>query len=360
MEEGGAYGFLFRPSGVVYVVSSDGMLHVLGLPSGKDIQRPAPFLPPNSKWSAPVAVGTTLYAATSGHCGGAPSGVWAIDLESAAKPVVSWKTNGGAVAGAVAFTTNGTLIAAIGPGQTTGDGKSNAIVALDAKTLQLKDWFTQPATEFVTGPTIVRHNDREIVAAATKDGRIVLLDASSLGGADHSTPLLVSTPFLRPGASVSADALAAWQESPTQTWILLPVSGRPATNDALSSGGVLALKMVDQGEALSMQPAWASDDLSAPGAPLIVNGVVFTLATGRPLGQGRGDPASSAGRSTAAVLHAYDGVTGKRLWNSGAAMPSFASPGSLWSGLGQVYVGTHDGTLYAFGFNDERRHTTQR
>ena len=24
---------------------------------------------------------------------------------------------------------------------------------------------------------------------------------------------------------------------------------------------------------------------------------------------------------------------------------------------GQVYVGTHDGTLYAFGFNDERRAT---
>ena len=360
MEEGGAYGFLFRPSGVVYVVSSDGMLHVLGLPSGKDIQRPAPFLPPNAKWSAPIAVGTTLYAATSAKCGGASSGVWAIDLESAAKPVVSWKTNGGGVAGAVAFTTNGTLIAAIGPGQTTGDGKSNAIVALDAKTLQLKDWFTQPDTEFVTGPTIVRHNDREIVAAATKDGRIVLLDSSSLGGADHATPLVVSTPFLRPGASVSADALASWQESPTQTWILLPLSGRPATNDALSAGGVLALKLVDTGGALSMQRAWASDDLSAPGAPLIVNGVVFTLATGRPLDQARSGPATSAGRGATAVLHAYDGATGKRLWNSGAAMPSFASPGSLWSGLGQVYVGTHDGTLYAFGFNDERRHTTQR
>jgi hypothetical protein len=25
-----------------------------------------------------------------------------------------------------------------------------------------------------------------------------------------------------------------------------------------------------------------------------------------------------------------------------------------------VYVGTHDGTLYAFGFNDERRSTTSQ
>ena len=36
-------------------------------------------------------------------------------------------------------------------------------------------------------------------------------------------------------------------------------------------------------------------------------------------------------------------------------MSAVASPGSFWSGLGQIYVGTQDGTLYAFGFNDERR-----
>ena len=85
-----------------------------------------------------------LYAATSAGCGGAPNGVWAIDLDSETKPVVSWKTNGGPVVGAVAFAPDGTLFAAIGAGQTTGDGKANAIVALDPKTLQVKDWFTQP------------------------------------------------------------------------------------------------------------------------------------------------------------------------------------------------------------------------
>ena len=72
-ENASPFAFLFRPSGVGYVVSSDGMLHVLGLASGKDLQRPAAFLPANSKWSAPVAVDTMLYAATSGKCGGAPA-----------------------------------------------------------------------------------------------------------------------------------------------------------------------------------------------------------------------------------------------------------------------------------------------
>jgi len=373
-EESGPYGFLFRPSGVVYVVSSDGMLHVLGLASGKDLQRPAPFLPANSKWSAPVAVDTTLYAATSGNCGGAPNGVWAIDLDSETKPVVSWETHGGAVVGAVAFTSDGTLIAAIGPGEASADGKANAIVALDPKTLELKDWFTQAAAEFVTGPTIFRRSDRDIVAAATRDGRVVLLDAASLGGADHSTPLFVSKPFLSAGATVGGEALAAWQQSTSPpakglapgaasaqagaaagtSWILLPLAGRPAadipsTNGAISDGAVVALKVIDSGGGLSLQPGWVSHNGSAPATPLIVNGVVFTLATGRPSAPG--------GRGGPAVLHAYDGATGKRLWNSGKAMSSFASPGSFWSGLGQIYVGTHDGMLYAFGFNDERSYT---
>ena len=353
-ENASPYAFLFRPSGVGYVVSSDGMLHVVGLASGKDLQRPAPFLPANSKWSAPVAVGTTLYAATSGKCGGAPDGVWAIDLDSDAKPVVSWKTNGGTVVGAVAFTPDGTLIAAIGPGPTTGDGKANAIVALDPKTLQVKDWFSQPTAEFVTGPTILRHNNKSIVAAATKDGRVLLLDSASLGGSDHATPLVASKPLFAAGASVSGEALATWLEPTGASWILLPVDGRPAagsatTNGPVSAGAVVALKLKDAGGALSLEPGWVSHDLSAPATPLIVNGVVFTLATGA--------PSTATGRGVPAVLHAYDGATGKRLWTSGKAMTTPASPGSMWSGLGQIYVGLQDGTLHAFGFNDERRAT---
>ena len=58
------------------------------------------------------------------------------------------------------------------------------------------------------------------------------------------------------------------------------------------------------------------------------------------------------------MLNAYDGATGKRLWSSEKAMTTSASPGSLWTGTGQIYVGGQDGTLYAFGFNDERRSIT--
>jgi hypothetical protein len=364
MEEGGAFGFLFRPSGVAYVISSDGMLHVLGLASGKDLQRPAPFLPPNSRWSSPVAVDTTLYTATFAGCGGAPSGVWAIDLDSDAKPALSWKTNGGDVVGAVAFASDGTLVAAVGPGHTSGEGMSDAIVALDPKTLKLKDWFSAPNTQFATGPTILRHNGKDVVAVATRDGRVLLLDATSLGGQTHSSPLFSSKTLLGAGARVSADALAVWQQvagaaataqaPPIEatSWVLLPVAGRltasiPAANGPISSGAVLALKLIDTEGSLSLEPTWASQNLSGAATPLVVNGVVFALATGQ--------PTTPTGRGTAAILHAYDGATGKRLWTSGKAMTTFASPDSLWTGLGQVYVGAHDGALYAFGFDDERR-----
>ena len=345
---------------VVYVVAGDGQLHVVGLQSGKDMQRPAPFLPVNSHWSHPVAVGTRMYAATSGTCAGAASGVYAIDLDAPDKPVVSYRTNGGSIVGAVAFSSDGnTLLAAIGPGKVTADGKANAIVALDPRTLQLRDWFSQPTAEFVTGPTVFRQGTKDVVAAATTDGRVILLDVASLGGANHATPLFVSRPIVASGGAIAAEALATWARAASATstapgsgtrWLLVPVSGRPSdwvgTNGGVRSGAVVALRLVEEGAKFSLEPAWASNDLTTPATPIIVNGVVFALSTGR----------SSAGQTgSAAVLYAYDGVSGKVLWNSGKSITTSASGGSFWSALSQVYVGASDGTVHAFGFVDERR-----
>ena len=152
-----------------------------------------------------------MYAATSGDCAGAPNAVYAIDLDAPDKPVVSYHTSGGSIVGSVAFSSDGkTLLAAIGPGTAKGDGKANAIVALDPITLRLKDWFTQPTAEFVTGPTVFRHGTKDVVAAATKDGRVILLDAASLGGTKHDTPLLTSSALFESGGSIAAKALATW------------------------------------------------------------------------------------------------------------------------------------------------------
>ena len=119
------------------------------------------------------------------------------------------------------------------------------------------------------------------------------------------------------------------------------------TSGAIRNGAVVALRVREGNGTFSLEPEWTSNDLTSPATPIIVNGVVFALSTGRPTAGGRtGSPA---------VLFAHDGLSGKALWNSGKSMTASASPGSFWSALSQVYVGAEDGTIYAFGFLDERR-----
>jgi hypothetical protein len=358
----GGGGGLARASGVVYALSADGILHVLGLPSGKDMQKPAEFIPANARWTDTIAVNTTLYATTTGNCGGAPNAIWAIDLEKEGKPVVSWKSDGGPIVGRLAFGTDGTLFAAIGAGTATGDGKRNAIVALDPATLQVKDWFTAANADFVTGPAVFKQGEREVVAAATKDGRVLLLNAASLGGSDHGTPANASAPLT--GATISADALATWQEL-TITAAPPPPPAAPGAQPEFGGGGrggggaapnvaygtrwivvptttgVVSFKVTDSGGSPSLERGWTAQSASAATTPIVVSGVVFALAPGR--------------ATTPASLKAYEGTTGKLLWDSKTAMKAPASPGSFWSALSQIYVGTNDGTLYAFGFADERR-----
>jgi outer membrane protein assembly factor BamB len=316
--------FAGRYTGPVYVVSSDGTLHALGQVSGKDIERPAPFLPPNARYSDLTAIGDTLYTSTSRECGGVPDGVWAIALDPKSKTVTSWKTSGGSPVGNLAFTASGRIIVAIGAGKVTPGGYANAIVALDAKTLQPVDWFTSSAADFVATPVVISHGGRELVAAAARDS-IYLLDAAALGGSNHSTPLFASS-----GTTHAPDALASFEQPAGTPWLLVP-----------SSRGVTAFRVVQEGGKVSLQQGWSSREIAAPTAPIVVNDVVFAAASGRPQG--------------AAVLYALDARSGKELWNSGKTMMSYVPPGNLWASNSQVHVGTHDGTVYAFGYALERR-----
>ena len=230
-------GALFRPSGVVYAVSADGMFRTLGLVSGKDVQRPAPFLPAGARFSDLIAVNDMVYTATSHGCGGAANGIWAINASSDTKTVVSWKTNGGDPIGSVAFATNGTAIVAIGPGDVTsgaGPGYANAIVALDPKTLTVTDWFTQPGVELVAPPVVFQEAGKDIVAVTTKNGRILLLDAGSLGGTNHDTPLFASASLTGGAATFAAQSPAMWQERvPVPAAAsAAPATGAPAASSA--------------------------------------------------------------------------------------------------------------------------------
>jgi outer membrane protein assembly factor BamB len=361
---------LFRPSGVVYAVSADGMFRTLGLVSGKDLQRPVPFVPAGARFSDLVAVNDTVYTATSGGCGGVADAIWAIDLASSTKAVVSWKTNGGAPIGSVAFATSGKAVVAIGPGAAAAGGYANAIVALDPKTLAVTDWFRQPGVEFAAPPVLFQEGGKDIVAATTKDGRILLLDATSLGGPNHDTPLVASASLTGGAATFRAHAPAMWQErapvpaaatsaaaatssalsAPTALdgprWLLIPIAGPlpaglgAAANGAVSSGAILGVRVEHQEGRFSVGAAWVSQNIPAPLTPIVVNGVAFAV---------------SGSSNAPAALYALDGATGKLLWQSGNTIGSPLSGRSFWAGSGHVFVGTQDGTVYAFGFAMERK-----
>ncbi len=70
---------------------------------------------------------------------------------------------------------------------------ANSVVALTAKDLKVKDWYTPSGSGKDKGlnasPVVFTYKDKELVAAPGKDGSIVLLDSGSLGGPDHHTPL---------------------------------------------------------------------------------------------------------------------------------------------------------------------------
>jgi hypothetical protein len=362
----GSWTGLFRSSGVVYAVSADGMFRTLGVVSGKDLQRPAPFLPAGARFSDLIAVGDMLYTTTSHGCGGAADGVWAINISGDTKAVVSWKTNGGRPLGSVAFTPSGTLIAAVGPGTVTPGGYANAVVALDAKTLAVKDWYTQPGVEIAVPPVLFQEAGKDIVAITTKDGRLLLLDAASLGGANHDSPLFVSASLTGGAGTFAGQPPAMWQErtaappasagapagssaAPATVgarWLLVPVGGAlpaglgAAGNGAVSSGALLGVKLTHQDGKFSVQPAWVSQNIDAPLTPIVVNGVAF---------------AASGPSNAPARLYALHGATGKTLWQSEKAITGPLSGKSFWVGSGHVFVGTRDGTLYAFGFAMERK-----
>jgi len=332
-----------RGAAPVYAIASDGVLRTLGRDYGKQIQQPLPFLTAGAHVNDLSVIDGVAYALTSGNCAGVANGLWSFTVGTAAPALASVKLNGGNPVGAPAYGTNGLAYVAIANGTAGPDGYANAIVAIDIKSMTVADSFTQPGADFTSTPVLFKLKDRDLVAAATRDGRIFLLDAASLGGADHSTPLAIV-------ASVSPRGvtdLATWEEGGAPA---SPPAAPPATAPAptptpptpgvrwilaTTNTGIAALKVDDANGSITAQPVWTGP-VASPSAAVVVNGVVFVAA-----------------RAPRGVIHALDGLTGKSLWTSGTTLTG-AVIGSPWTSLGQVHVATSDGTVWAFGFPMER------
>jgi hypothetical protein len=331
-----------RLPGLIYALAGDGMLHALYLSNGAESEPPTKFVPSNANTRGFIVIDNVGYVATE-NCNGAPSGVWAVDLTS--KQVASWKPSNGGIAGSAgpAFGPDGTLYVT-----TTGGD----LVGLEAKTLTVKDTYVTGGPEFTSSPVVFPYKDRNLVAAATKDGRINLLDAASVGSTLFKTPPYSAT------ANFSPDALATWQSEDGVRWLLAALSGVPgpssgfsARNGPIANSAIAAWKLVEGNGAVSLEPGWVSRDLISPLTPMIINGVVFALSSGEYRTDDKSFTAAQrAQRSSPAVLYALDGVTGKVLWDSGKTITSFVHSGGLSGGASQLYLEAYDQTLYAFGF----------
>jgi len=281
-----------RTPATVFALSSDGLLHVLNQHTGEDVVPAARFIRANAKVRDLMSVNNVIYAATVDNCGGAPNGVWALDL--ADNMVYEYKTGDTMVVG-MAFGSDGTLYASTDKG----------MLALEQKTLKLK---MQRDGSYVTAPAVFKIGEKEFIAAGNEHGHLLVLDAKLelVGNA--------------PGAG-KLSSLATWEDADKVRWLL-----------AARGSAIQAYKVSDVG---ALEAAWTSKEMVSPAAPIIDNGVVFAL--------------SSGSRTAPAVLYALNIASGKELWSSGKSITGY-STAALSAGASKIYVGTHDGMLYAFGY----------
>jgi outer membrane protein assembly factor BamB len=111
------------------------------------------------------------------------------------------------------------------------------------------------------------------------------------------------------------------------------------------------VRMDSDKEKPTLDPLWISRDMHAPDPPVVANGVVYALQTGKNATESR-----SGGKLTTpnAVLYAFDADTGRQLYSSEKLIGSFTHFSEPVVAGGKVYVSTWDGEVYAFGLSSRK------
>jgi outer membrane protein assembly factor BamB len=374
-----------RPK-TVYAISSDGKLHALNLTNGEDRFAPVQFVPAFSKnWSLNLA-GGVLYTAISQRCNAVASGVYSIDLNVPEHPVHSFISGRPGIwgrAGVAISATSGKVFAETGDGTFNPEAGQYAdtFVALSPKDLKLVDTYTPINREWLTrkdldmgciSPVVFTFEGQEYLVGGGKEGRLFLLDTTSLGGDTHRQPLLRTELLTNEGIEFAAHgfwgSFATWEDPKKSRWLFAPAWGPPhsaapafpLTYDVAPHGSIMAFRVESKDGKPTLAPAWMSRDLNVPEPPIVANGVVLALSSGEDVGQAdsAGNSLVTADRlkgSTKAVLYAFDAETGKELFSSKDTITSFTHFGGIAVSNGRVFVSAYDGTVYGFGIQHEER-----
>ncbi len=361
----------------LYAVSSDGYLHVLNSSTGQDLLPSVKFLPPGARVTSLNVQENVVYATTGGNCDGFRNALFALDLLSNEKKVAIFVPQGGGFSGidGTAIGNDGTVYVEVSyaPGDSLGH-PHDTILALTPKDLKVKDYFTPSEKENdketlaapgIT-PMVFSIRGRDFVVAGGRDGRVYLLDSTSLGGLDHHTPLFASdviAPVDRKYAGHGfRGAFSSWLDVDNGTrWIYAPIWGPPSKSaklttpkDVPSDGSIIAFKLAEERGHPVLQFAWRSSDIASPASAVVANCMLFILSTGESprLAKPNGAPYSVSEveqMSTDATLSVLDAVTGKQLYSSGKTVSGTASGGGLAVANARAYFTTRGNSVYCFG-----------
>jgi outer membrane protein assembly factor BamB len=390
--KGGYQGTFLCPNGItatpvidkstqlLYVLAGDGALWGLDLGSGAIRYGPVQFVASYAKaWSLSLVNGIA-YTTLSQGCGAGLSGFYGVDVRDRHHPVVhqlllsNSDTAGIWGRGGPVIGDNGRIYGSTADGHfdpAAGD-YSNAVVSASLPNLNLLDYFLPLNWDYLrkrdldlgsASPVYFGWKKRRLLATGTKEGVVNLLDAESLGGADHQTTLFTS-PKLGNDKGICCEGLGIWgglstaRDDQGQTWLYVPMGGPPAasgptfplTSGETQHGSIMAFKVVavPQTRNPKLEAAWISGDFSVPDPPVIANGVLFALSTGENAVQHGGEKKRLL-NTHPAVLRALDAATGHELFNSKDAIASWVHFSGLALANGQVYVVDHDSNVYAFG-----------
>jgi outer membrane protein assembly factor BamB len=391
-----------KVKGIIYFTTSDGKLRGARLGDGAEAITPTDMVQPFSRnWSLNL-VNDVVYTTAARGCGGSAAQpvefgtVAAVDVSDPAHPSLSrFYTGKGRPAGpwgatGVAWGPQGAYVStADGPNNPGSGIYGDMVLAIRPKAWGLNDSFTPTHWKYVNtrdldfgsgGVLLFPFGKRNIVATASKESVIYLLDADNLGGVDHMTALYQSPRWANDTQDFQNmgvwGSLATAQNEKGERWLYTPMWGPVGkaapkfamTNGDVTNGGIMAFKVVEEVGKPALQPQWVSRDLNMASPPVVANGVVYALQTAESAVQvpknifnpdgsrkpGFSPEANAANRimtpHATMTLFAFDAETGKQLWSSGKTMDGntvhFTQPVVA---LGKLFAVDHAGHLWAFG-----------
>jgi hypothetical protein len=249
--------------GALYAVGSDGNLRTLREQDGNADATPAmKFLPANSRATGLNVDNGMIYAATINECGGNPSAIYALKTADGTLATLATGGSGASGAGGTAIGTDNVVYAQIASGHGDVAGTYNdTVLSLKPDDLTVQDYFTPsgalPAitkgVEYPNAtPAVFGYKDKDWIVTGGRDGRIYILDADSLGGADHHTPLYRSDVIVSPDITFAGNGIwnsfATWLDADGSRWLYASIRGAASakfqvTNGAASTGSIVAFKV---------------------------------------------------------------------------------------------------------------------